>query len=447
MRGLRCLLLITGVVILVLCVVGTGQHQAAITVTNVITNVAKTVLSLVLDGGYSDAVQVDIKLGETRTTRGTTAAATGPYSQWASWVPHLCPHHLRRTTLPPGLNLTWEPPTERTIFFTQTSCTSTLTPREACAVESTALHHPGHPLLLLITSPTINHTHPLMQVVLGLAGVRVAWLDLDQVMNQPPLDVWHTHRLWMINTERASAFVSDVVRTELLRRYGGIYLDLDFITLRPLPIQPLTSSGRHSQTGRHHTPRNWLAWADHRLVTLAISSFTKGHWLLENIVADIPRVFEPDSCCSIGPDLVTRHLYQRCSQNLTTQQNHFNQSYAIGGTLATDNNTHIITQTPHTKNLYSLVGQECNGTTVFPKTFFYPVHYGYGKGELKSIFTEGAGLGETFFSKSTAFTLHHYNSLSARALVSPAGDSILREAFRRNCPRVFQLLDEAHVFF
>ncbi|KAK3866279.1 hypothetical protein Pcinc_028185 [Petrolisthes cinctipes] len=409
MRGLRCSLLITGVVILVLCVVGTGQHQAAITVTNVITNVAKTVLSLVLDGGYSDAVQVDIKLGETRTTRGTTAAATGPYSQWASWVPHLCPHHLRRTTLPPSLNLTWEPPTERTIFFTQTSCTSTLTPREACAVESTALHHPGHPLLLLITSPTINHTHPLMQ--------------------------------------RASAFVSDVVRTELLRRYGGIYLDLDFITLRPLPIQPLTSSGRHSQTGRHHTPRNWLAWADHRLVTLAISSFTKGHWLLENIVADIPRVFEPDSCCSIGPDLVTRHLYQRCSQNLTTQQNHFNQSHVIGGTLATDNNTHIITQTTHTKNLYSLVGQECNGTTVFPKTFFYPVHYGYGKGELKSIFTEGAGLGETFFSKSTAFTLHHYNSLSARALVSPAGDSILREAFRRNCPRVFQLLDEAHVFF
>ncbi|KAK4312652.1 hypothetical protein Pmani_015936 [Petrolisthes manimaculis] len=112
MRRLGCSLLITGVVIL-LCVVGTGQHQAAIT----ITNVAKTVLSLVLDA---------VQLGETRTT----AAATGPYSQWASWVPHLCPHHLRRTTLPPGLNLTWEPPTERTIFFTQTSCTSTLTPRE-----------------------------------------------------------------------------------------------------------------------------------------------------------------------------------------------------------------------------------------------------------------------------------------------------------------------------
>lgn len=94
------------------------------------------------------------------------------------------------------------------------------------------------------------------------------------------------NQMWnnLMSTERASAFVSDVVRSELLRRYGGTYLDLDFITLHPLPLQPLVSSSynvQHSQTHQHRGTKNWLAWADHRLINLAISSFTKGHWLME----------------------------------------------------------------------------------------------------------------------------------------------------------------------
>ncbi|KAK3879521.1 hypothetical protein Pcinc_015930 [Petrolisthes cinctipes] len=522
------------------------HHRAIITI---ITSAAKAIVSMVvLDERYSDEANVDNNmLEQTRTNTRSATGSEGPYSQWASWVPHLCPHLTKRTTLPPGLNLTWEPPTEHTIFFTQTSCKSTLTPRESslilpsggkaksrltrnpvrrmvdrhnptmttkCVIlywcpytkvtdpdDNPSLHHGNgerlqygfrvakNTISLLVpeTCEAIvelfvdevfdftkipkdwksvaekfttrwNFDHTLgaidwKQVVLGLARVRVAWLDLNQVLNQPPLDDWHTHRYWMINTERASTFVSDAVRTELLRRYGGTYLDLDFITLRPLPLQqPPTSSSssssstyhdRHSKPRQHHTPRrSWLAWADHRLVNLAIGSFVKGHWLLENIVADIPRVFEPDTCCSIGPELVTHHLYQRCSQNLTIQNN-FNQSAYDIGTSATGTHT-TLTQTTSDQ---SIVGQECDDTTVFPKTLFYPVHYGYGKGELKSIFTEGAGLGEIFFNNTTAFTLHLYNSLSSRALVSPEGDSILKEAFRRNCPRVFHLLYEAHVIF
>lgn len=155
-------------------------------------------------------------------------------------------------------------------------------------------------------------------------------------------------------------------------------------------------------------------------------------------------MYDSESCCSIGPDLVTHHLLQRCARNLT-DHHQSDQPYATV-TQAPEANT---AQTLHTQTLsgHSSLGQECMGTTVFPAALFYPIHYGYGEGELKSIFTEGAGLGPTFFSNTKAFTLHHYNSLSARALVLPNGDSILREAFRRNCPRIFQVLHEAHVIF
>lgn len=112
--GLGWFVLITGVVIL-----GNGidyQKEAA-----TVTKTIKTdQWSLGLD--ESDEVQLehDAKL----------SGSAGPYSQWASWVPHLCPRLFRRTTTLPGLNLKWEHPTERTIFFTQTSCSSALTPRE-----------------------------------------------------------------------------------------------------------------------------------------------------------------------------------------------------------------------------------------------------------------------------------------------------------------------------
>lgn len=70
-------------------------------------------------------------------------------------------------------------------------------------------------------------------------------------------------RRWQ-QTGRTSAEVSDAVRAELLRRYGGTYIDLDAITLRPLP-----------------TTMNWLGRIDSKLVTAAVSRFAPGHPLLQ----------------------------------------------------------------------------------------------------------------------------------------------------------------------
>lgn len=114
--GLGWFMVITAVVIILM---GTEHQQAAFIVTKIINSAVKTVLSQGLDEG-NGAVQLE---------HYARSSELGPYSQWASWVPHLCPRLLRTTTLP-GLNLTWEQPTEQTIFFTQTSCSSTLTPRE-----------------------------------------------------------------------------------------------------------------------------------------------------------------------------------------------------------------------------------------------------------------------------------------------------------------------------
>ncbi|KAK7067478.1 hypothetical protein SK128_022732, partial [Halocaridina rubra] len=62
----------------------------------------------------------------------------------------------------------------------------------------------------------------------------------------------------------ASSFVSDAARIAMLRQYGGTYLDLDAITLRPLP-----------------TMMNFVGRGDDILITNSVMSFEKGHIVID----------------------------------------------------------------------------------------------------------------------------------------------------------------------
>ncbi|XP_069941733.1 lactosylceramide 4-alpha-galactosyltransferase-like [Cherax quadricarinatus] len=246
----------------------------------------------------------------------------------------------------------------------------------------------------------IDHAHPLMQVLTGMSNVRLAWLDLDQVFTEEPLRTWHHDRLWVMSEGRASAVVSDAVRVELLRRYGGTYLDLDLITLRPLP-----------------SSNNWLAREHINLLNGAVMSFTPQHQFLQMVVADIPAVYDPFMCCSIGPDLLTQTLHRLCPHNVTIPASVSSDQLEI-----------------------------CGDITVWPNKLFYPIPYGYKQYQLESIFTEGAGLGQTFFNSTMAICLHLCHSITHKsANVSLAGDSILKEAAVRNCPRVVKALKKLNL--
>ncbi|KAK3856579.1 hypothetical protein Pcinc_037108 [Petrolisthes cinctipes] len=235
-----------------------------------------------------------------------------------TWLSHLCPQYnnvkkYQSLSSRGYKKLTWKPPSEDTIFFLHTSCTVSLTIRE--------------------------------QVLTGLNRVEVAWLDLDQVFNKEPLRSWHTHRHWFTTVPgqgNVATVVSDAARLELLRQYGGTYLDLDAITLRPLP-----------------TDANFLSRISDSLIANAILSFSPRHKLMQNVVEDIPNKFNSLSYTSIGADLLTHHLHQLCPQNITI----------------------LNSVSPH-------LSEVCGDVTVFPAPIFLPFSNGT---DLKDIFTEGRG--------------------------------------------------------
>ncbi|XP_068220024.1 lactosylceramide 4-alpha-galactosyltransferase-like [Palaemon carinicauda] len=310
----------------------------------------------------------------------------------ASWIGHLCPSYHDHE---PQSTLLWEPITQDTIFFVKTSCHTHLSAREACAIESILNHHPKHSVRLMLAAPAFNFSHPFTKILQNNTKMKFSWLDLNEIFANEPLQSWHQERRWMLSGGRTSAVVNDVARAEILRRYGGTYVDLDALTLRPLPKKT-----------------NWLTRVDNYLVTSAVSSFTSNHKLLQAVTKNIPKVFEPSSCCSVGPELFTDVLRKMCPKNITRPSSVSPEDFEF-----------------------------CGDITVYPRKLFYPIHYGYKSDELESIFTEGQGLGPQFFSTTKAFSLHLFHSLSSKRTANLGSDSIVVEAAKRNCPKVFQALN------
>ncbi|XP_042885349.1 lactosylceramide 4-alpha-galactosyltransferase-like [Penaeus japonicus] len=314
------------------------------------------------------------------------------------WIEHLCPKYTHRDTSS-ELKLEWIEPTEDTIFFTETSCGKSFYGRQACVVETAARHHPGKVIQLMLTSPTIDQTDPLYQALLKLPNVKISWLDLSSLYSFEPLKTWHLNRRWLMADDRVSIFVSDSARVELLRRFGGTYLDLDVLVLRPLPA---------------HT--NYIGRVDPNQLNGAVMSFRPHHHYVTNVVNTLPKVHDPFQCCTIGPDLLTRQLHNLCPENFTL---------------------------PKSTDVNAL--ETCTDVTVYPSPAFYPIYWLPGEEHIQSVIVMGKGLGDKFMKESKAYTLHLYNSLSRKDVIYLGGDSILETIAKTYCPNVYEVLLTRHM--
>ncbi|XP_066937272.1 alpha-1,4-N-acetylglucosaminyltransferase-like [Macrobrachium rosenbergii] len=348
--------------------------------------------------------------------RASSRGHLGKAPKNGEWYDLLCPRYrLQKMTEPTQLN--WLPPNEDTIVFTQTSCGLNFNGRQACAVESAARHHPHQLVTVFVTGPLVDWSHPLIKILTNLDNVLFSWLDLDDLFSDSPLQHWYQEKLWLINEEHQSAFISDASRAEILRKYGGTYMDLDALTLRPLPNRT-----------------NYLGRVDSQRITGAIMSLVKGHPLSHILAKSIPEVYKPFQADSIGPALVNSALRELCPGNLT--------SSTFSRRLSNTSSDNEVSAYLEDTSPYFQSPEMCSDLTIYPEKMFYPIGYHHYTGERALLFKRGRGYGEKFLRASKAFSLHLYNSLTWMEKVVSGGDSILEEAMRRNCPSVHQYMEE-----
>lgn len=118
------------------------------------------------------------------------------------------------------------------VFFHETSGKSSLDFRQACAVESAARNDPALTIRVLMTGE-INKTTPSMLGLLHYPNVRISHLSLATYFFATPLDGWYFCSDW--NRRRyAVSHLSDALRFLTLYKFGGYYLDLDFVMLKSI---------------------------------------------------------------------------------------------------------------------------------------------------------------------------------------------------------------------
>jgi lactosylceramide 4-alpha-galactosyltransferase len=134
-------------------------------------------------------------------------------------------------------------PGERHIIFLETSCVLNnsvtgkqsglaVTQRGACAVASAANTNPDTTIYLLYTCSIVGglgDSPEYVKQMLSYANVRIWKLVISDYIKGTPLETWDVmgkinSSLWPLS------HASDILRFTTLWKYGGTYLDMDFVT-------------------------------------------------------------------------------------------------------------------------------------------------------------------------------------------------------------------------
>ncbi|KAI9559842.1 hypothetical protein GHT06_013849 [Daphnia sinensis] len=119
-------------------------------------------------------------------------------------------------------------------FFLETAGNETLNIRQACAVESLALHNPSVTAYVLFGQESVHSSSVTLRTLTeNYKNIRVVGLNMDNYLAGSPLEHWYKFTDWRNGPYHVAHF-SDGLRLLTLSRYGGYYFDLDIIHVYPI---------------------------------------------------------------------------------------------------------------------------------------------------------------------------------------------------------------------
>ncbi|KAF5285512.1 hypothetical protein FQR65_LT13209 [Abscondita terminalis] len=284
---------------------------------------------------------------------------------------------------------------EKSIFFLETSCYSyindkiTLRARQACAVESAALNNPEYSVYLLFVSPGIikdedTEADRILKALLTYKNVNLFHLNYEKYTKNTPVENLYTESK-VEKSLYSLSHASDVLRYLTMWKYGGVYLDLDVISLKSLSDLP---------------PNFAALEADDTVgsAVLAFSSNGSGHEFAQMCLEDLKEDFRGDVWIHNGPGVITRLLTKLCEASPSKE----------------------------------MVTRNCSGFKVFPPEQFYPVHYS----NWKSYF-ESQSIDYIEDVTKNSYIMHIWNKLSGATKI-PVNTEVPYTTFAKKfCPKVF----------
>nr|XP_018901557.1 PREDICTED: lactosylceramide 4-alpha-galactosyltransferase-like [Bemisia tabaci] len=207
------------------------------------------------------------------------------------------------------LDISDYPVKPNSIFFVETSCRHGnnlgLTVRQACTYESTARAHPNSEILILFPAPVFLGEDPLPHIkeVLSLPNLKLLRVNVERYMKDTPLENFDFVTK-MGRSKFSMSHASDYLRFVTLWKYGGTYLDSDFIVIRPL-----------------NSIDNFIAAEDENRVNVAVLnvniSSEIGKYAAEEFLKESIRRFNPREWAENGPGSATGVIKRICKETRT----------------------------------------------------------------------------------------------------------------------------------
>ncbi|NXK88389.1 A4GAT galactosyltransferase, partial [Formicarius rufipectus] len=190
-------------------------------------------------------------------------------------------------------------PSKGNVFFVETSEQINPGYLFSCSVESAARANPKASVVVLMRGLARGNTslpeHWVFSLLSCFPNVQIRPLDLSELFSGTPLQQWYSRplRSW---EPYFLPVLSDACRIVLMWKYGGIYLDTDFIVLKNL--ENLTNS---------------LGIQSEDVLNGAFLSFQPKHEFMQLCMEDFVKNYNIWIWGHQGPELLTRVFKRWCS--------------------------------------------------------------------------------------------------------------------------------------
>ncbi|KAK9496358.1 hypothetical protein O3M35_013340 [Rhynocoris fuscipes] len=288
-------------------------------------------------------------------------------------------------------------PNNSNIFFIETSCIFSeynpegihLSSRQQCAIYSTAKMNPSRPVILYHSCPLHSNFYERSsegsKQLLKLPNFFILNIKYDDILRGSIVEN-------IIDDIKTSQYPvehgADVLRLALLHRFGGAYMDLDFISIKPLDSLPKNVLSPESS----YELSNGFLQFDHE---------GKGKEFLKVMLTDLSQHFQRNTWSGNGPEVVKYNFLKFC--NITE------------GTKFTE-----VTSNPCEISI-------CNIST------FYPIFYPNWKYFFKPEHTD-------FVMKrlNNTIAVHFWNFLSKSEKIKIGENSTYEILARQYCPDILK---------
>lgn len=291
------------------------------------------------------------------------------------------------------------------IFFIESNLNrSKFSTKQICAIESAAKHNPNASIKVYTLGAQLNSNYLLE----NYPNIQVINFIPEEVLNDTKLI-----KFWLkgdvIRSKYGYSHLSDFLRAILIWKFGGIYLDLDMITLKS--FQPLIDINKNGFG---------YLFENYDNLNGAVMLFTrKKHPYLKSLIESFMKTYSPNSWARNGPVLIKKTILKFCKiKNYLDLELFGFKPHAFS-----KNRSH-----------------PCIDLTLFPESYFYPLTYVRGK-EHFEIFKPGSS-GNLLAKVRDSYAFHFYNRLSSKLTPRIDDGSFFSSIAEVNCNETFMFVSK-----